>query len=72
MKIDGKEIKTAYTLTTINDVPALLTDVFNSFGADDHLVDLNVKLGFDQESGEQIVRVLITTFVGELKTPKRC
>lgn len=72
MTHNGKEIKNGYTLDSINELPALFSEITANFGENEHLVECNVKVGFDGENDKQVVRVICTTFVGDMPKPKRC
>lgn len=72
MTHNGKEIKNVYTVDNIKELPALFAEVAESFTENEHLIECSVKVGFDSENDKEFVRVICTTFVGDMPKPKRC
>lgn len=72
MKLNGKEVRKGFTLDSKEELPGCIADILGSFEPDEHLVDFSVKCGVDNESGKEVVRVICSTFIGEMKVPKPC
>lgn len=68
----GKEVNYAYS-APIADVGAVISAKIGAFDDSEHLMSVDVKCGFDNETGAEVARIFIRAFVGDINLMKpRC
>lgn len=74
MKNTVKEVTTAFSVDSINDIASALSDALANFGENEHLIECSAKLGFINQDGSETIRVIVRSFIGDkdIMRPHRC